>query len=412
MEVQFLEGQATDRAIRDLTARHQELHWAVAWGSFHGHGKSLLKHKAKFRNVTFGVAFSQTHPDLIDALVGVPGAHVATRFKGGTFHPKVYVFRSGAEAAAIVGSANFTGGAFGTNREATLLITGQAAEPVFGDLLRFVKESHAFGEPVSPDFAKAYRASFERAARLEKPDRDPVPLEPAARRQLTSSTVSMSWKAYVQAVRASAEHDVDKSLELLRTAQRWFAATRSFRDLDPPYRKAIAGTLGDYQKDNPELALEWGWFGSMRGAGDFMNRVEANDRYLAEAVDSIPRQGLVRREDYERFVTNFVRAFRNSQRVGKVATASRLLAPSGPTHFSASAVRISGRPRLSSDSHTARLISLITGIASSKSSVRPAGTTYRGRAVRIATCGSPGLQCSTPSIIARVSETIPLIARI
>ena len=79
----------------ELIHEYDEFHWAVAWGSMTGAAKQLLKQPAKFRNVTFGIAFSQTDPALIERLVDIEGARVVDKFAGGTYHPKVYCFPVG-----------------------------------------------------------------------------------------------------------------------------------------------------------------------------------------------------------------------------------------------------------------------------------------------------------------------------
>lgn len=313
---------------------HDEFHWAVAWGTLAEHGKNLIRYQQKFRAVTFGVAFSQTDPNLIDALVGVANAKVVRRFPDGTFHPKVYCFRKADKAAAIVGSANFTLGGLGRNQEAAILIEGGSSEKIFADLFRFVATSAQLGEPITEDFASAYRISCIRANRMRKPPRDPIAnVAKEDLRSATSDIVGMSWLEYVSKVRSPGIHNVDGSLELLRIALQWFGSVESFGDLDTPRRKAIAGTLGEYQKTGPELSRDWGWFGSMKGMGDFANRVDQNDRYLAQAIDIIPRHGEVTRPQYEEFAANFLKAFENSARKGSYRTASRLLAMKRPDTF-------------------------------------------------------------------------------
>lgn len=71
----------------------------------------------------------------------------------------------------------------------------------------------------------------------------------------------------------------------------------------------------------------------MKGMGDFANRIDQNDPYLAQAIDIIPRHGEVTRTQYEDFVPNFLRAFENSARKGSYRTASRLLAMKRPDTF-------------------------------------------------------------------------------
>jgi hypothetical protein len=144
----------------------------------------------------------------------------------------------------------------------------------------------------------------------------------------------MDWRQYIAAIDRSAHHDIDKSLKLLRTAQGWLSAGASFQGLSTPQRKAIAGVIGMQDRAlDDELNQDWGWFGSMRGAGDFMNRVSENDRSLAKAVDSIPHKGEITKDHYDRFSGLFVDAFKDSDHVGNVPTASRLLAMKRPDVF-------------------------------------------------------------------------------
>lgn len=335
MEVTFLRGEAVERAIKALLAEHDEAHWAVAWGTCTPLAKALLAQPEKLKSITFGLAFSQTDPDLVDALVGRNGCFVVRTFPGGTYHPKVYAFRSGTRAAAVIGSANFTRGGLGRNHEASVLITGSTSDPALADALAFTAESAKLGSIVSTELAQRYRLSCKIAARTPGPSRDPLKGLPRENPNgLLSPLIEMSWAEYVRAVRSSAHHDVDRSLNLLQTAQGWLSAVGSFQDLKAEQRKAIAGFLGEQQKSlDDELNQDWAWFGSMRGAGDFMNRIAENDQSLASAVDSIPQKGEITRAHFDRFARLFVKAFDNSERVGGVATASRLLALKRPDVF-------------------------------------------------------------------------------
>ena len=132
MEVEFLSASGVRGRLKRFIEEYDEFHWAVAWGAYTPLAELLFAHRSKFRNVTFGVAFSHTDPEIVDALVGLPNAYVATQFSDGTYHPKVYGFRCGKRAAAIIGSANFTRGGLGKNHEAALLITGTATDPALG----------------------------------------------------------------------------------------------------------------------------------------------------------------------------------------------------------------------------------------------------------------------------------------
>lgn len=330
VKVKFLSSKAVQRRLKRFIEEYDEIHWAVAWGTSTPLAKQLFAHSGKFRNVTFGVAFCQTDPRIVDALVGVPNAYVATKFSDGTYHPKVYAFRSGKRAAAIVGSSNFTHGGLGKNHEAALSIIGTADERTFVDLFQFVKDSAGYGQKVSKDYADAYRAHFKRADKLQKPPRNHVQVRTSP---ATTKLLTMEWTDYVRRVRNSGAHDFDESLELLAIARRWFAEEPSFAKFSSPQRKAVAGTLGEYEKTDDDLDRDWGWFGSMGGAGSFANRVKDNDRWLARAVDGIPRSGEVTHSQYQQFRTLFLRAFARSKRKGGVSVASRLLAMKRPDTF-------------------------------------------------------------------------------
>lgn len=330
MDVEFLDAPAVRRRLKQYLEDYQEFHWAVAWGNHDELARQLFAHRAKFKNVTIGVAFSQTDPDIVDALVGIANGYIATKFAGGTYHPKVYGFRSRERVAAIVGSPNFTYGGLGNNLEAAVALTGTIDDPALAAILAFARNSAGYGQPVTKSYAQAYRASCVRAARLPKPPRDPVP---TARIDTAHNVTSMSWSEYSFRVRSSLHHDVTKSLELIAVARRWFATAASFAILPNAQRKAIAGILGEYQKDGPDLDREWGWFGSMRGMGDFANRIEENDRSLARALDGIPLSGEVSRTQYERYCNLFRHAFSRSARTGGVPTATRLLSMKRPDIF-------------------------------------------------------------------------------
>ncbi|MBN9025232.1 MAG: phospholipase D family protein, partial [Rhizobiales bacterium] len=165
MKVQFLEATDVERSLEALLAEYDEVYWAVAWGTANSLSGSLLSHSGKFRAVTFGLSFAQTDPDLIDLFVGVPGCYVVSEFPGGTFHPKVYAFRSGERAAAIIGSANFTRGGMGNNHEASILIAGTINDQVLADALAYAARSAELGNSVTEGLALRYRLSYELAAR-------------------------------------------------------------------------------------------------------------------------------------------------------------------------------------------------------------------------------------------------------
>src|SRR5437762_5803894 len=118
----------------------EEYYWAVAWaGKPNRLFDQLKKCESRIKQLVVGTHFHQTSPAFIQEL----RAHSRVKFilqPSGVFHPKVYLFRSGSEWAAVVGSANFTDAAFTTNEEAAVLLaSAQGDSPAeFERLLRLV----------------------------------------------------------------------------------------------------------------------------------------------------------------------------------------------------------------------------------------------------------------------------------
>ena len=81
-------------------------------------------------------------------------------------HSKVYLFESSVESAAIIGSHNMTGFAFGgQNTEASLLVEGPADDKLFADIRSFIQcvkdESQQYNPEMRHAYAWWYRQFFE-----------------------------------------------------------------------------------------------------------------------------------------------------------------------------------------------------------------------------------------------------------
>ena len=113
--------------IKGLMDNYDEYYWAVAWASSKtALADELLQRKGKIKQIVVGIDFDQTDPDFLDMMTSVSRSRVASYPSGGTFHPKVYYFQSRRQAAAIVGSANFTRGGTELNVEISILMEGKS----------------------------------------------------------------------------------------------------------------------------------------------------------------------------------------------------------------------------------------------------------------------------------------------
>ncbi|OYW86666.1 MAG: hypothetical protein B7Z20_06940 [Sphingobium sp. 32-64-5] len=144
----------------------------------------------------------------------------------------------------------------------------------------------------------------------------------------------MSWQVFVKLARKDTHHDFKKRMKLVREIQQMFAKTASFADLSVAEWKGIAGVLGGVEAEAAGLDdFDWGWFGSMGGAGTFAERIGQQNAALAAALDSIPKRGAVTQTQFSDYVQAFTDAFSGSSRTARLGPATRLLAMKRPDFF-------------------------------------------------------------------------------
>lgn len=324
------ESQATHtvaRLIRECT----RFNVAVAWAGTNAVVDAMLAAHSKLGMVVIGTHMYQTDPAVLRAFMPYKGARCLPP-DGCLFHPKVYLFETPKGMSAVVGSHNLTGGAFGgKNIEVSVLLEGQASDEVLSGLVSFVKASWNSAEAVDEDsFLFPYEAQYElnkiRRGALEKFHRLKKP-----RAGAKTSPVALSWAEFVEGVKSDGHHNLDGRLAILERASALFSERVTFKAMSPHERKAIAGTYGSKE---PRLdGLEWPWFGTMFGQGDFKNLVINSPKQLSEALDHIPAESDISEEQFDAFAVSFDRAFQGKSHRGGAPTATRLLAMKRPDFF-------------------------------------------------------------------------------
>ncbi|MBU9528430.1 phospholipase D family protein [Burkholderia multivorans] len=330
----YLQGSDLESTVRRLIESHEELYWAVAWGSMSPLAKHLLSHAAKVKRFAIGTHFHQTDPDLLEALRSVPGVRVVPNSSAGTFHPKIYLFRTAGKFALVLGSPNFTRAGFGINYEAALYVEGTTSDALYGDVFRAIEYAWNASRHISEDFLRAYRLKHRatQAARADLEQDLPIkmPKGDAGYRNLLDD----DWSEFVERVKSDPYHDVEGRVAIMDQARVWFSQIPRFADMTEGQRKAIAGTYVRNERKPAEVPpLDWAWFGSMVGAGVFKGLVKSRPEGLSAALDFIPRTGSITEIDFERFKEKFLESFDDADRGGGLATASRLLALKRPDYF-------------------------------------------------------------------------------
>jgi hypothetical protein len=115
---------------------------------------------------------------------------------------------------------------------------------------------------------------------------------------------------------------MQERLQVIREIRKLFAYRAHFRDLDYLERRRIAGLV---KSANPNFLL----FGSMQWVGKFKQAIKENNEEISLALDEIPLQGELSRDQYQKFTDRFLSAFERSG----MALASRLLAMKRPDTF-------------------------------------------------------------------------------
>lgn len=335
MKIALLNAGKTRSVLKRLIEDYDDIQIAVAWGYNGKLADLLMENSGKFRSVTFGLNGFATSPDLVDRLIGTRNAFIA-KADTGIFHPKLYLFRAGGKAEAVVGSANFTNGGLDRNHEACVHIEGPGDSDIFEQIQREMSGYDVLKHRVTKPLADSYRRQYD-AARKQRGQRDPIlPHDKNGGKGLTSPLAMKSWKEFAAAAKIDPHHNFKRRMKLLREIQRLFASVERFSDLTATEWKGIAGTLRKSERAAAGLDIhDWGWFGSMGGNGDFAGLILRQNRQLSDAVDYIPRKDPVSREDFEEYCRRFRKAFTDADahHVGECPTATRLLAMKRPDTF-------------------------------------------------------------------------------
>ena len=125
-------------------------------------------------------------------------------------------------------------------------------------------------------------------------------------------------------MRSKSVNALHARLYILECVQNIFKIRPSFEDASLEERQIIAGVFNDGE-------TSWDLFGSMRGNGRYINKVNNNDENISLALDQIPLTGDVSRSRYQQFVKSYIKAF--PQGGAGFATVSRLLAMKRPDQF-------------------------------------------------------------------------------
>jgi hypothetical protein len=319
------------KEFKRLLHSYNKYSWATAWAGNHPLLLEMLKNnEEKIEKLVIGTHFYQTHPNFIATFINNPRVKYIKQPKG-TFHPKVYLFCNNTiDWELLVGSANFTTQAFTDNIEATVLISPDdlEAKDSYHTALNLIKESFQEAQEFSKDELKRYIAVWEnqksKLASLSGNYGSPRKSTPKLIADV--EVMNWSWKEYLEKVKRETSEHIEKRTKVIGIAASLFSQYSHFRDIPEEKRKFIAGLPTPYNSEEDPL---WAYFGSMKGAGLYANKIIENDLYISRALDEIPLIGQITKKHYD----NFIRYYSKALGGNYIATATRLLSMKRPDVF-------------------------------------------------------------------------------
>ncbi|EJF08368.1 phospholipase D family protein [Pontibacter sp. BAB1700] len=314
-----------------LMGQYQKYYWTTAWaGVSSKHFDYLKKNQGKIQKIVVGLHFYQTHPNFIETFLTNSSVKFIKQPQG-TFHPKLYLFYdTNRRWELLIGSANFTGEAFTRNTEATVLIgsSDDANNDTLDKAFELVEESWANSAYFTKDELAKYRLAWQNL----RPKLNSLSGTYGGANGKTSKPIyevaasSMTWKEFIKKVKDETAHGLRERLRVISISKGLFQKVNHFEELSNDERKFISG-LPNHLHING--SVDWAFFGSMKGAGQFANRIINNDVNISLALDYIPLKGQITRQHYD----NFVQTFKLSLPGNYIATATRLLAMKRPDVF-------------------------------------------------------------------------------
>lgn len=315
------------KQLKRLIKKYPHVSIATAWASADTDVfRALVDNEDRIVKAVIGTHFYQTHPDVLDQFVGSKKVKFILQ-PDGVFHPKVYLFWSREAWEVVIGSPNLTIGALTKNSELSILITNSDNQPALKQEIADVIKAHFDkAKTIIESEAKSYRKLWAFKARNLKKVADIFGDEAATKPATQSKIMSMEWKEYLAEIKKDKFHSFRERLDLIDEIRGYFQKHGSFNEMDLDVRKGIAGL-----PSTNTIIKNWGWFGSMKGAGTFAGRINASDEAFSLALDKIPLVGEVRREHYDRFIAEYLKAYKKDRH--GIATATRLLAMKRPDVF-------------------------------------------------------------------------------
>lgn len=319
------EGKKLSTIICKLINKHEKFSFAVAWANYSTDVfQSILTHKNKITKSCIGIHFYQTDIEVLENFKNNNKVHFILQ-PSGVFHPKIYIFWSKNDNwDIIIGSANMTRGAFKNNQEICIHISSNDTDKnIFTRSQNTINELWNKSNSINENDISVYTfMKNKNNHRIYQLSGGYGSLK--AKSPIQSNIMSMSWKEFFKQIQADKNHVAEDRCKILELAQQLFS-DKNFSQMTEDERKAIAGLNNDFK------GYDWGWFGSMKGAGTFKHFINEDFQFLSDCLDHIPLTGTISKQQYDQAIKEYLKGF-NNERDG-LGTFTRLLSMKRPDYF-------------------------------------------------------------------------------
>jgi len=283
--------------------------------------------KPRLRALVIGLDFAGTDPSFIRAF----WKHIRlVDGIDGTFHPKVYLFRSSESWDAIIGSSNLTSGGFVANTEASIHLSGPGESEPFSSIRDYVEDLARGAPRRTRSELYSYEKKWKSWRRQTRSVRARFGGAGRGARKPYSARAGLpnvDWNGFVRILRnlqskhpVFPQEDGDSYIDVATENSRLFRLRAKFSGMSPTERAQVAGLRKD----------RFAWFGSNSRAYAFASVVNDHASELDAALEQIPIAPTeVKRAHFEACLAKYPakRGF------GSPGVLSRLLAMKRPDTF-------------------------------------------------------------------------------
>lgn len=314
--------------FEDLITCCEKIYFATAWATDkHSIFDTLVDHSEKVELGVVGLHFYQTSPKFIETFMNSEQVFFKKSVSG-VFHPKFFLFKFLKNYKVVLGSANFTSGAFKVNEEVSILLELEEGDNLVNELIEKIHDYTHGCERITYEYLDMYKDKYKLQKKLNdtlRSTKTKTKVNQLKEIIPEGIALNMSWLEYKEGVENGLYDGYNKRLELLDVINKLLKKD-SFEKLSKDEKKLIAGMITNLPYDS-------GWFGSLEGAGFMKNVVNEHADLIAKALNKIPDIGNITENHFNEYVELFNLACSGQKKSPQIACYTRFLSVKRPDFF-------------------------------------------------------------------------------